>query len=136
MKKSVFYIAWGALYCLCVGFGFLSEPRGIGKALLVLLSLLFFLPPYLLLWQAKKATDRKTLLVLRSVSGCILALTLLLLVLNLLSVYVSPEAGLTLHVLLVMFSAPMICGQYWVLSLFLWALLLILTLPAKRPCQK
>lgn len=136
MKKSVFYIAWGALYCLCVGFGFLSEPRGIGKALLVLLSLLFFLPPYLLLWQAKKATDRKTLLVLRSVSGCILALTLLLLVLNLLSVYVSPEAGLTLHVLLVMFSAPMVCGQYWVLSLFLWALLLMLTLPAKRPCQK
>lgn len=136
MKKSVFYIAWGALYCLCVGFGFLSEPRGIGKALLVLLCLLFFLPPYLLLWQAKKATDRKTLLVLRSVSGCILALTLLLLVLNLLSVYVSPEAGLTLHVLLVMFSAPMVCGQYWVLSLFLWALLLMLTLPAKRPCQK
>lgn len=136
MKKSVFYIAWGALYCLCVGFGFLSEPRGIGKALLVLLSLLFFLPPYLLLWQAKKATDRKTLLVLRSVSSCILALTLLLLVLNLLSVYVSPEAGLTLHVLLVMFSAPMVCGQYWVLSLFLWALLLMLTLPTKRPCQK
>lgn len=136
MKKSVFYIAWGVLYCLCVGFGFLPNPQGAGKALLVLLSLLFFLPPFLLLWGANKENDRKTLLVLRSVSGSILVLTLLLLILNLLSVYVSPAAGLTLHVLLVMFSAPMVCGQYWVLSLFLWALLLMLTLPTKRPCQK
>lgn len=125
MKKSVIYSIWAALYCLCVGLGFVENPEGFGKALLVATSLIFFLPPFYLAYRAKKENDRKTLTVLRLVSGSVLALSLALLVLNFLSVYFDARTGLALYVMLVMFSAPMVCGQFWVLSLFLWACLLM-----------
>ncbi len=137
MKKSLIYSIWAALYCLCVGLGFVENPAGAGKALLVASSLIFFLPPFYLAWQAKKENDQRTMLVLSLVSGGILALSLILLALNILSVYFSAHTGLVLHVLLVMFSAPMVCGQYWVVSLFLWACLLMVSLQGRsRPCQR
>ena len=136
MKKSVLYIVWGILYCACVGFSFVEATTGGEKAFLVALSLLFFVPPFCLLFQARKEESRKTLLALRLVSGGILLLSLILLVLNFLSVYFSAHTGLVLYVLLVMFTAPMVCGQYWFLSLFLWACLFMLTLQKKCPCQK
>ena len=127
MKKTLIYGLWAVLYCICVGLGFVSEPEGLGKGLLVATALIFFLPPFYLVFTAKKEKDRKTVLVLRLVSIGVLALSLIFLVLNFLSVYFSAETGLVLYVLLVMFSAPMICGQYWVMSLFLWAILMILS---------
>lgn len=137
MKKStVCYIVWAVLYCVCVGLGFVADPTGGEKAFLVAVSLLFFVPPFYLLWQAKKENSRKTLLALRLISIGVLALTLIFLILNFLSVYFSAEAGLVLYVLLVMFSAPMICGQYWVLSLFLWACILVISLQKPRPGQR
>ena len=136
MKKSVLYIVWGVLYCACVGFGFVKNPTEGETSFLVALSMGFFVPPFLLAFEARKEESRKTLLALRLVSIGVLSLTLILLVLNFLSVYFSAHMGLVLYVLLVMFSAPMVCGQYWFLSLFLWAVLLMLTLQGRRPCQK
>lgn len=130
MKKSYLYAAWGALYCLCVVLGFVPNPQGFGKFLLTVTGIIFFLPPFYLLYLAKKENSRKTLTVLRLLSISSLALTVILLSLNFLSVYFSEQTGLVLHVLLVMFTAPMVCIGYWVLSLFLWACLLMLT------CQK
>ena len=127
MKKSMIYGIWAVLYCICVGLGFVSEPAGLGKALLVATALIFFLPPFYLFFTAKKEKDRKTVLVLRLISISVLALSLVFLVLNFLSVYFSAETGLVLHVLLVMFSTPMLCGQFWAMSLFLWAILMILS---------
>jgi len=136
MKKTVVYVLWGVLYCLCVGLGFVQNPVGLGKALLVITSLIFFLPPFYLIWRSKKENDRRTQLVLRCISGGALALSVVLLVLNFLSVYFSAHTGLVLYVLLVMFSAPMVCSQYWFLSLFLWASILMITLQGRRPYQK
>ncbi len=133
MKKSVIYAIWGVLYCLCVGLGFLPETTGFAKAILVGMGVLFFLPPFWLWWQAKKESNRKTFLILRLLSICSLGLSLILLVLNVLSVNFSAHTGLVLYVLLTMFSAPMICMQYWAVSLFLWACLLMLSL---KPCRK
>lgn len=127
MKKSVLYSLWAVLYCLCVGFGFVENATGFGKFLLVVLGIVFFLPPFLLAYRARLEKDRKTLAVLRLLSICVLALALILLVLNLLSVNFSSGVGLTLHVLLVMFTAPMVCIRYWALGLFLWASLLMVT---------
>lgn len=127
-KNTVIYALWGLLYCICVGLGFVENAEGLGKVLLVLTSLIFFLPPYYLVFQAQKKQSRKTVLALRLISAGILLLSLVLLVLNFLSVYFSSYTGMFLHVLLVIFTAPMMCGQYWVLSLFLWAVLLMLTL--------
>ncbi len=128
MKKSVLYIIWAVLYCACVGFGFVKNPTEGEKAFLVALSLLFFVPPFFLAFRAQKEENRKAISALRLVSICVLILSLILLVLNFLSVYFSAHTGLVLHVLLVMFTVPMVCGQYWFLSLFLWALLLMITL--------
>ncbi len=125
MKKSVLYGLWAAVYCLCVGLGFIEEARGFGKFMLVLTGLLFFVPPAILVWQARKEKDRRTLKILRLVSLLVLVLALVLLVMNLLSVNLSSHAGLVLYVLLVMFTAPMVCIRYWALGLFLWACLLI-----------
>lgn len=127
MKKSVLYSLWAVLYCLCVGFGFVENATGFGKFLLVVLGIVFFLPPFLLAYRARLEKDRRTLQILGLVSICVLALALVLLVLNLLSVNFSSEVGLTLHVLLVMFTAPMVCIRYWALGLFLWACLLMVT---------
>ena len=132
MKKSLIYGLWALLYCVCVGLGFVADPAGFGKFLLVATALIFFLPPFWLLFQARKEKDRKTVLVLRLISAGTLILSLIFLVLNFLSVYFSAQTGLVLYVLLVMFSAPMTCGQYWAMSLFLWACLLILSFQ-KRP---
>ena len=136
MKKSVIYALWGILYAICVGLGFVQNAEGYGKVLLFLSALICFLPPFYLVFRAKKESSRKDLLALRLISGGVLALSLILLVLNFLSVYFSARTGLILYVILVMFSAPMACGQYWFMSLFLWACLLMLTRPGKTPCQR
>ena len=131
MKKSVVYAIWGVLYCICVGLGFVPNPEGFGKALLVISGLIFFLPPFYLLWRA----DKKTVLTLRIISICALALALVLIVLNFMSVAWSAQTGLVMYVLLVMFTAPMACIQYWALSLFLWACILMITL-RNRPGRR
>ena len=135
MKKNYVYTLWAVLYCVCVGLGFVPNPAGIGKLLLVLTGLIFFLPPGYLLWRAKRENCPKTFLTLRLISAGVLALSLVLLVLNFLSVNWSANTGLVLYVLLVMFSAPMACCQYWALGLFLWACVLMVSLKS-RPDQK
>ena len=136
MKKSVLYTIWAVLYCACVGFGFVSEPTAGEQIFLVALAMGFFVPPFLLAMEARKEENRKTILVLRLISGGVLLLSVILLALNFLSVYFSAHTGLVLHVLLVMFTAPMVCGQYWFLSLFLWACLLMITLQNPDPYRK
>ena len=136
MKKSVLYVIWGVLYCACMGFSFVKDPTAGEKAFLVAMSVLFFVPPFYLAWQARKEESRKTLLALRLVSIGVLSLSLILLILNFLSVYFSAKTGLVLYVLLVMCSVPMVCAQHWFLGLFLWACLLMFTIQKKCPCQK
>jgi len=135
MDKRIVYGVWAFFYCLCVGLGFVPNPEGFDKGMMIAIGVLFFLPPFYLAWQAWNQKCRKTMLVLRLISGGILVSSLLLLVLNFLSVYFSARTGLVLYVLLVMFTAPMACCQYWALSLFLWACLLMISLK-KFPDQK
>lgn len=129
MKKSYIYIAWGVLYAICMALGFLQGAAGFGKVLLVASAVIFFLPPFYL---AVTDQSRKTQFVLRLVSICVLALSCVFIGLNFASVHFSPSVGLVLYVLLNMVSTPMFCAQYWVLGLFLWACLLMLTLPNRQ----
>ena len=124
MRNKTLWILWANAYFLCALLGFVPNPQGAIYALLVGAAMLFFLPPGVLLYRAAKAKDRKTLSRLRFVSILWLSLTLLLLVVNLATVGASAAAGTALYYLLVFFSSPMICGQIWVLSLFLFALIL------------
>ena len=125
MKEKTLYGIWLFLFILCAGLGFIPEPVGFGKAILVMLSILFFLPGILLLVKATRTEDRKTVLRIRRLSATSLMLTLAFLVANVFSVNFPDIVGDILYGILTVVSAPMICSQFWFLSMFLWACLLI-----------
>lgn len=125
MNNKKLYTLWGVLFILCALLGFIPEPEGLIKALLVLLSVIFFVPGSILLYYAAKSADRQQISLIRGISLVSLGATLVLLVLNFLSASASEAAGDFLYGLLVVVSAPMICSQYWIVSLFLWACLLM-----------
>ena len=124
MKEKILYCIWGCLFILCAGLGFIPNPTGVGKGILVLLSVLFFVPGGMILTDGIRAGDRKGVLRIRWICIASLALTLGILIANFCSVGASDAVGNTLYELLVIISAPMVCSQYWILSLFLWSCLL------------
>lgn len=126
MKERVLYICWAVLYAICAALGFYGEAAGFGKVLFVLTALIFFLPGIGLLILGYRDRNRKILRRVRIISVVSLVLTLTFLIANV-AVAASETTNKLLHVLLVLVSAPMLCGQYWVLSLFLWACLLFAT---------
>lgn len=133
MKRKLIYCLWGCLYILCVGLGFVKNPEGYGKVLLTLSALIFFLPGAYLLYDGFRCQNRRAVLQIRWISLLSLALTLVFLILNFLSVHWSAQAGNALYELLILVSAPMVCSQYWVLSLFLWACMLMASF--KKPVR-
>ena len=132
MSKKTLYWIWGGLFIFCGLLGFIPQPEGIVKALMVVSSLVFFVPGGILLYLGKKEQDYGAIGVVRNLSIISLAVTLLLLVLNFLSGKASDAMGEFLYGLLTMLSAPMICSQYWFLSLFLWACLLMTAISFRK----
>ena len=128
MNKKVLFALWGGLYILCAALGFIPEPTGFVKGLLTVLSVCFFLPGGLLLLEAGGRKDRQTLKTVRNLAAASLGLTLAALVANFLSLGAASAVGDALYAVLVILSVPMVCSGYWLLSLFLWACLLILSL--------
>lgn len=132
MKKLILWCIWVFLYALCAGLGYISDPSDSQKPALLIMALIFFIPGLLLLIDGLRSRDQKTLLQLRWISGLSLALTLVLLVANVMSALASEAVGNVLYEVLIFVSVPMICSQQWLLSLFLWACLLFATLPGRR----
>ena len=130
MNRKTIFALWSVLFILCAGLGFIPAPTGVVKGLMTALSVLFFLPPAWLLYRA----DRETALLIRNLSALSLGVTLVTLILNFVLAVSSEFLGTVLHYVLVVVSAPMICSGYWVLSLFLWACLMMASLKktAKR----
>ena len=128
MNKKALFVLWGVLFLLTAGLGYLPEAEGVLRGVMTALSLLFFLPPVLLLLQK----DRETMLLVRNLSALSLGLTMATLILNFVLAVSSEKLGTVLHYVLVVISAPMICSGYWVLSLFLWACLLMASLKLLR----
>lgn len=124
MKKTILFPLWGVLFILCAGLGFIPEPAGITAVFLTLASIAFFIPPALLLISG----DRNTAALIRNLSLMSLGATLVTLILNFVFAFRSESLGNMLHGLLVVVSSPMICSGYWVLSLFLWSCLLMISL--------
>ena len=135
MNKKFLYALWGSLFILCACCGFIQEPEGKLQLLLTTVSMLFFIPPALLLWDAGKQRDLHTLKLVRNLSALSLGLTLVLLIVNFLMAMSSEFWGQVLHYILVIISSPMICSGHWAMSLFLWACLLIVSLQQIRKIQ-
>lgn len=121
MKQKPLWLTWLGLYIVCAGLGFIHEPVGLGKALLVLLALIFFVPPFILLAQKDEKTNRR----LRLISLIWLIAMPAMMIINILSYTLSDAWGVVLNGILVILTSPMFCGQYWVVSIFLMACLFI-----------
>ena len=107
MNKKVLFTLWGALFILCAALGFIPEPAGGLRWLMTGLSLVFFLPPAVLLYRQQ---NRNTLLLIRNLSALSLGLTLVTLVLNFALAVRSETLGTLLHYILAVISSPMLCS--------------------------
>lgn len=131
--KGILKAIWAGMFLICCVLGFIPNPGKGGEILMIILSVLFFVPGYADAYFSWKSRDHKELRLIRNL--CILSLggTLVVLVANLLSLLTSSlELGDMLYYLLVVVSTPMICGRYWVYSLLLWAILLWCCIAALR----
>ena len=135
MNKTSYLALWAGMFALCAGLGFVPAPEGALKWLLTALALGFFLPPLLLVRQAVREKDKETLALVRNLAALSLGLTVAAIIGNFLTLGVSRAVGNGMYALLVVVSAPMVCGQYWVLSLFLWAFLLYDSMDKMKKCK-
>lgn len=117
MSNKLLYALWAVLFIICAALGFIPEPEGALRIVSAAVSLVFFLPPAVIVYRAEK-TDVKLVFWL---SGLSLTATLVLLIGNVLSVAASETVGTALYYGLIIVSSPMVCSGYWAASLFLWA---------------
>lgn len=127
MKTKSLWIAWGAMYVLCTLLGFIPNPTGFLRSLMLFISVVFYFPGFILIYTAQQQNNKKALRTLRLISAGSLALTLAALVANFQWVMASEAVGNLLYVVLVLVSTPMVCSGLWASPLFLWACLLMAT---------
>ena len=126
MNKKPWYVLWGSLYIICAALGFVTQVTGFLKVLCVFLALCFFVPPAMLLYDSIPRGDKKTVRRVRNLRALSLAMTMAVMVINLLcAAHGSRALGDTLYAVLVLVSSPMYCIQNGILSLFFWACLLM-----------
>ena len=127
MNKKLSFTIWGVLFAVCAALGFVPQPEGALKVLMVILALGFFGLGGWILWQAGQRKDAATVSLIRSLSVVSLVLTFVMLLANFASIFTSEWLGNLLHYMLVVISAPMFCTPNWAMSLFLWACLMVVS---------
>ena len=132
MKKWL-YCGWGIMYIVSVALSLIQNATGVVKLALLIFSVMFFVPGFLLLYNNIRSGNRKGVLLIRFISLASLVLTLVCLVVFFLFAGYGNEAAVNVtYEVLAIVSAPMLCSQYWVVSLFLWACLLFSTFFKKQ----
>lgn len=129
MKEKHLYWIWLGLYILCAGLGMITQRNLIGNIFLTAISLVFFIPGIMLLYKGITENNKKILRTVRIVSILSLALTLSLIVLNIVLVFAGETVGKLLNDLLILVSAPMFCCYLRFISPFLWACLFVSSFP-------
>ena len=124
-RKGKLILSWLGMYVLCTIFGFIDTDNSLLKAIFALFSMGFFLPGGILLYEAVTDKDRKTVRIIRGISIASLTLTAVFIILNALTLPSTEAVGDRMNALLIILSTPMFASQVWVLSLFLWACLLM-----------
>ena len=124
MTKKSLYMIWAVLLVVCAALGFLPEPEGLDKGICTAMSVLFFLPPGAIVYLGWKSKDLESIRLVRNLAFGSLLMTVALLVANFLTLAASEWVGDVLYAMLVIVTAPMVCSQYWALSLVLWAALM------------
>ena len=129
MKEKLLYLNWACLFVMCVGFGTIVQRSVAGHIILMLLSLIFFVPGIILVYDGLKNDNKKMLRRVRIISLTSLFLTLSTIILNILLVRASEAVGNALNDILIVVSAPMFCCYWRGIGPFLWACLFISSFP-------
>ena len=136
MNNKTLFLIWGGLFILCAFLGFIPTVSGFARVLLILASVVFFVPSWILFFRGKQKKDCDLLALLLGISIASLVMTLVLLVLVIITAGSNPAASDFLYRILSIFSVPMFSSQIWFISLFLWACLLVASLSAIRQIKK
>lgn len=132
MRYRALYMLWAVLFAVTAVLGLLfPAAEGFTKVLLQIVSVAFFLPPFAILLKAREEGNRHPKTVVRLFCVASLVLTTVLLCLNILAAKADDAVGNALHQILTVVSAPMVCSNFYVLPLFLWAALLMFSFGKK-----
>lgn len=125
MSYPILYTLWASMFLLTAALGLLfPQETGLSRWVLTAVSVIFFVPPWMILHRAQAAEDRSQIRLVRYLSLASVLLTAVLLVLNLRSAGLSEAMGRALNAALAVISAPMLCSNLFVLPIFLWGCLI------------
>lgn len=128
MKKlsyPILYTLWASMFLLTAALGLLfPEASGADRWALMAVSVIFFVPPWMILHRAKAEQNQNHIRLIRYLALASVGLTAVLLVLNLKSAGHGESMGRALNAALSVVSAPMMCSNLFVLPIFLWGTLL------------
>lgn len=125
MSYTILYSLWAVLFAVTAAMGFIPAPEGAAKVVCQLMAAVFFIPGWLILVKANKEDAPRHKRIVRSLCIASLSATVVMMVLNILSAAWSEPVGNALHAALTIVSAPMICGQRYLLGIFMWGCLLM-----------
>ena len=125
MKTKTLWLSWLYMFILCTVLGFIPEPTGFFKFLFVVIAAGFFVPGFVLLTKADHRDQVKTMRIIRNLAIAALVLDMVLIILNFLSALMAEVWGTVFYYMLVVLGSPLVCGQYWALTLFGWACLMV-----------
>ena len=126
MSYAVFYVLWAAMFGVTAYLGFTPTPeKGLQEVMYMLMAGAVFLPAWMILIRANKEENTKHKLIVRNLCIASIACTTVLMALNVMSAGWPENVGNALYAALVIVSAPMVCGQNYALSLFMWGFLLM-----------
>ncbi len=127
LKYAPLYWTWGFLFALTAILGLLfpGVENSAGLAALRTITVIFFIPPWLILMKAKQEKNLHHVRIVRYLAIASLAATLVCFIAAVFSVRLSEAVGDVVHILMTVICAPLVCSNFYVLPMFLWATLLI-----------
>ena len=126
LRYRTLYILWAVLFVLTAVLGLAVTPKTVGVRLAMqLAAAVFFLPPWLILTKAKAESSAHHRNLIRLLAAAALVLAMVMICLNIVAVHWSEGAAAAINIVTTVVTAPMVCGDAYVLSLFLWATLLV-----------
>ena len=129
MSYGLLYGLWGLLFGISACVGFFPPPEdGLSRAMSMVLAVAVFVPAWLILMKSPGEKGRKHRRILRNLCLASIGGTTVLMALNVMSAGWPEQVGNALYAALVVVSAPMVCGRNFMLSLFLWGVLLMASL--------
>jgi len=126
LTYKTLYQLWAGLFALTAVLGLLfpGVQNAVGRFFLMLISVVFFIPPWTILIRARAEGNRHHLRLVRYLALANLSLTMVLFCAGILSVRWGEATGNLIHILMTIICAPLVCSNYYVLPMLLWATLL------------